>query len=334
MTERHTALYRLLSKSGRLLYVGISGNPDSRWGTHSNNQPWWEEVADRKIEWFGSREAASTAEVEAIKEERPLYNKQHSVIGTPSAMISEPLDDPWADSGPADRLPAQTRHHRQDADLAAESVPPQDLDAEQSVLGAMMESNEVIASVLDMLAGADFYEPTHVMIYGAILDLYAKGEPADRITVGAELTRRGTISKVGGAGHLHGLVLLVPKAANATFYAEIVYERAVQRRLIEAGGRLTNLGRAFGVCAAKALELAQAEIVTVAGISRARAMGLLKRDEVYGDPTDRPTGARDELWDDLGIDPDRISREEFDEYLDAYDRAASAGPVRPDEEPT
>ena len=75
MTERHTALYRLLSKSGRLLYVGISGNPDSRWGTHSNNQPWWEEVADRKIEWFGSREAASAAEVEAIKEEQTLASK-------------------------------------------------------------------------------------------------------------------------------------------------------------------------------------------------------------------------------------------------------------------
>lgn len=289
MTERHTALYRLLSKSGRLLYVGISGNPDSRWGTHSNNQPWWEEVADRKIEWFGSREAASAAEIEAIKEERPLYNKQHSVIGTSVAVpvqstgISEPLEDPWADSGPGDILPTGRRPDR---------VPPQDVDAEQCVLGAMMESNEVIASVLDMLAGADFYEPTHVMIYAAILDLYAKGEPADRITVAAELTRRGTINKVGGAGHLHGLVLLVPKAANATFYAEIVYERAVQRRLIEAGGRLTNLGRAFGVCAAKALELAQAEIVTVAGISRARTMGLLKRDEVYAEP-ERPAGSEE-----------------------------------------
>ena len=290
MTERHTALYRLLAESGRLLYVGISSNPDFRWSTHSNKQPWWSEVADRKIEWFGSREAASAAEVEAIKEERPVYNKQHSVIGTSVAVpvrstsISEPLDDPWVDSGPADRLPAQTRRHRQDADLAAESVPPQDLDAEQSVLGAMMESNEVIASVLDMLAGADFYEPTHAMIYAAILDLYAKGEPADRITVAAELTRRGTINKIGGAGHLHGLVLLVPKAANATSYAEIVYARAVQRRLIEAGGRLADLGRAFGVGTTKALELAQAEIVTVAGPSRSRAMGLLKRDEVYAEP--------------------------------------------------
>ena len=78
-TER-TALYRLLASNGRLLYVGISSNPDFRWGTHSNKQPWWSEVADRKVEWFPHREAAAAAEVEAIREERPLYNKQHSPL--------------------------------------------------------------------------------------------------------------------------------------------------------------------------------------------------------------------------------------------------------------
>lgn len=78
-TER-TALYRLLAANGRLLYVGISNNPDFRWGTHSNKQPWWHEVADRKVEWFPDREAAAAAEVEAIREERPLYNKQHSPL--------------------------------------------------------------------------------------------------------------------------------------------------------------------------------------------------------------------------------------------------------------
>lgn len=288
-TER-TALYRLLASNGRLLYVGISNNPDFRWGTHSNKQPWWEEVADRKIEWLGSREAAAAAEVKAIKEERPLYNKQHSVIGIPSAMISEPLDDPWADSGPGDRLPVPRQRHERGRSQG--DAPPQDLDAEQSVLGGMLLSNEVIADVLDVLASADFYEATHKTIYAAILDLYAKGEPADRITVAAELTKRGEINKVGGASYLHGLVLSVPTATNAKYYAEIVYGRAVQRRLIEAGGRLANLGRAFGVDTAKALELAQAEIVTVAGISRARTMGLLTHDEVYGD---RPgTGGQDD----------------------------------------
>lgn len=287
MTERHTALYRLLSESGRLLYVGISGNPDSRWGTHSNNQPWWEEVADRKIEWFGSREAAAAAEIEAIKKERPLYNKQHSVIEAPTAApprtggISEPLEDPWADSSPSDRLPVSTRR-RDDVDPAPESVPPQDLDAEQSVLGAMMELSEKATAVAGMLTDADFYDQRHQTIYRAILGLLADGYPADRVTVAAALTKCGEINRVGGASYLHGLVLLVPAAANATFYAEIVYERAVQRRLIEAGERLANLGRGLGVGAAKALELAQAEILAVAGPLRSETMELLTHDEVYG----------------------------------------------------
>jgi hypothetical protein len=287
LTERHTALYRLLSKSGRLLYVGISGNPDSRWGSHSNNQPWWEEVADRKIEWFGSREAAAAAEIEAIKEERPLYNKQHSVIGTPATMISEPLEDPWADSGPGDRLPALRRN---DEGSDFDRVPPQDVDAEQGALGGMMRSSDAVTAVMGVLAGADFYERNHETIYAAILDLYAKGDPADRITVAAELTKRGEITKVGGMSYLHTLVHSVPTAANAGYYAEIVYERAVMRRMIEAGDRLKELGRSYQVASpAEMLRLAHAELDVVAGPLRTRArgeaaldMGLLKHDEVYG----------------------------------------------------
>lgn len=268
MTERHTALYRLLSKSGRLLYVGISGNPDSRWGTHSNNQPWWEEVADRKIEWFGSREAAAAAEIEAIKEERPLYNKQHSVIGAPAAMISEPLEDPWADSGPGDRLPAPRRTGE---GPGFEHVPPQDVDAEQSTLGGMMRSSDAVAAVTGVLTGADFYERNHETIYSAILDLHAKGDPADRITVAAELTRRGEITKVGGAPYLLASVNSVPTAANAKYYAEIVYERAVMRRMIEAGDRLKELGHSYQVDGvAEMLRLAHAELEAIAGPLRTR----------------------------------------------------------------
>jgi hypothetical protein len=283
-TTERTALYRLLAANGRLLYVGISNNPDSRWGTHSNKQPWWDEVADRKIEWFGSREAASVAEIEAIKGERPLYNKQHSVTGTritvPSQSISVPMEDPWADSGPNDRLPVSTR--RDNVGQVPESVPPQDLDAEQSVLGAMMELSEKATAVARMLTDADFFDHRHQSIYRAILGLLGDGQPADRVTVAAALTKRGEINEVGGASYLHGLVLLVPAAANAEYYAEIVYERAVHRRLIDAAGRLTNLGRALGVSAAKVLELAEAEIAAVAGPLRSGALGLLKHDEVYG----------------------------------------------------
>jgi hypothetical protein len=275
LPTQRTALYRLLTASGRLLYVGISGNPDSRWGTHSNNQPWWEEVADRKIEWFDSREDASAAEIEAIKEERPLYNKQHSVIGTSVAVsakrtgtISEPLSDPWADSGPGDVLPTSRRHDRSGSDR----VPPQDIDAEQSVLGCMMLTNEVVSDVAAVLAGADFYEDRHETIYAAILDLWARAEPADRITVAALLTKRGHITKVGGSAYLRSLVGMVPTALNAKYYAEIIYERAVMRRMIQAGVRLTELGNSFQVeDAAEMLRLARVELDIVAGPLRAKA---------------------------------------------------------------
>ncbi len=173
--------------------------------------------------------------------------------------IPEPLDDPWADTGPSDRLPVSRQRRGEDRDRGErhdrgrdsqdweggssgfERVPPQDLDAEQSVLGGMLLSKDAIADVVEIIKGHDFYRPAHETVYQAILDLYAKGEPADPITVAAELVKRGEITKVGGAPYLHTLVQSVPTAANASYYAEIVHERAVLRRLVEAahaGGTL------------------------------------------------------------------------------------------------
>ncbi len=200
--------------------------------------------------------------------------------------ISEPLDDPWAESGPSDRLPASRRrsdgerpagsgrrddqHERgRDSDAwegggsAFERVPPQDLEAEQSVLGGMLLSKDAIADVVEVIKGHDFYRPAHETVYQAILDLYAKGEPADPITVAAELTRRGEITRIGGAAYLHSLVQTVPTAANAEYYAEIVRERAVLRRLVEAGTRITQMGYAADGDVDEIVNSAQAEIYAV-----------------------------------------------------------------------
>ncbi|WGW11840.1 replicative DNA helicase [Saxibacter everestensis] len=121
-------------------------------------------------------------------------------------------------------------------------TPPQDVAAEQSVLGGMMLSKDAVADVVEVLRGDDFYRPSHESIYEAITDLYAKGEPADAVTVSHELTKRGEIGRVGGAAYLHTLISSVPTAANAGYYAEIVRERAVLRRLVEAGTRIVQLG--------------------------------------------------------------------------------------------
>src|SRR4051794_41600370 len=91
-------------------------------------------------------------------------------------------------------------------------TPPQDLAAEQSVLGGMLLSKDAIADVIEVLRGNDFYRPAHQLIYDAILDLYGRGEPADAVTVAAELSRAGVIGRVGGHPYLHTLISGVPTA--------------------------------------------------------------------------------------------------------------------------
>jgi len=126
------------------------------------------------------------------------------------------------------------------ADL--DRTPPQDLVAEQCVLGAMLLSKDAIADVVEVLRPGDFYRPAHQTVYDTVLDLYGRGEPADPVTIAAELTRDGALAKVGGAPYLHTLIASVPTAANAAYYAEIVRERAILRRLVEAGTKVVQLG--------------------------------------------------------------------------------------------
>ncbi len=144
--------------------------------------------------------------------------------------------------------------------------PPQDLAAEQSVLGGMLLSKDAIADVLERLRPGDFYRPAHQNVYDAILDLYGRGEPADAVTVAAELDRRGMLRRIGGAPYLHTLISTVPTAANAGYYAGIVAEKALLRRLVEAGTRVVQYGYAGaeGADVAEVVDRAQAEIYDVA----------------------------------------------------------------------
>ncbi|HET8660085.1 MAG TPA: replicative DNA helicase [Micromonosporaceae bacterium] len=121
-------------------------------------------------------------------------------------------------------------------------TPPQDIAAEQCVLGGMLLSKDAIADVVEILRSSDFYRPAHATVFDAVLDLYGRGEPADPITVAAALADSGDLGRVGGAPYLHTLIASVPTAANAAYYARIVSERAVLRRLVEAGTRIVQLG--------------------------------------------------------------------------------------------
>jgi replicative DNA helicase len=123
-----------------------------------------------------------------------------------------------------------------------DKTPPQDIAAEQCVIGGMLLSKDAIADVVEILKSTDFYRPVHATVFDAILDLYGRGEPADAITVAAALADSGDLGRVGGAPYLHTLIASVPTAANAAYYARIVGERAVLRRLVEAGTRIVQLG--------------------------------------------------------------------------------------------
>ena len=143
--------------------------------------------------------------------------------------------------------------------------PPQDLVAEQSVLGGMLLSKDAIADVVEKLRPGDFYRPAHQNIYDVIVDLSTRGEPADAVTVAAELDRRGLLRRIGGAPYLHTLISTVPTAANAGYYAGIVAEKALLRRLVEAGTRVVQYGYAGaeGSDVAEVVDRAQAEIYDV-----------------------------------------------------------------------
>ncbi|MBA3365651.1 MAG: replicative DNA helicase [Actinobacteria bacterium] len=121
-------------------------------------------------------------------------------------------------------------------------VPPQNLDAEESVLGAMMLSPGAIGAVSETLDAGDFYRESHGKIFKAALALYAKGEPVDAITLVDELEERGELEDVGGRVRVHELAALVPATANAAHYARIVREMATLRGLIRAGMQIAQLG--------------------------------------------------------------------------------------------
>jgi replicative DNA helicase len=122
-------------------------------------------------------------------------------------------------------------------------LPPQDLAAEACVLGSMLMSPSAIGAVSDILTAGDFYRPDHAAVYRAISDLYARGEPADAVTVAAALNGQGLLARIGGAQYLHTLMAQVPNAASVGYYARLVQRCAEDRNLIDAGTRIIELGR-------------------------------------------------------------------------------------------
>ncbi|QDN94825.1 replicative DNA helicase (plasmid) [Streptomyces sp. RLB1-9] len=201
--------------------------------------------------------------------------------------------DMWQDSSPV-------------RGSAFERIPPQDLEAEQCVLGGMLLSRDAIEDVLPVVKAEKFAAPKHETIFRAILDVYGKGDPVDPITVADELTKRGELNKVGGAPYLHTLVQFVPTAANAEYYAEIVHEKAVLRQLAKAGRSVEAMayaqeGELAEICnraqnavyVATEVSKAEEDDVPIGDVMEGMLDELEARQNKKGELTGVPTGLMD-----------------------------------------
>lgn len=127
-----------------------------------------------------------------------------------------------------------------DIDPSLYKIPPQNLEAEQSVLGAILLENDALNSVMEILQKSDFYSESHRKIFSAMLDLYERNEPVDLITLSTQLKDKNLLEDIGGASRLASLVDSVPSAANIAYYAKIVKEKAILRGLIGTATEIAN----------------------------------------------------------------------------------------------
>jgi len=121
-------------------------------------------------------------------------------------------------------------------------IPPYNIEAEESLLGAMLISRDSVSAILQIVKSDDFYRSSNQMIFEAILDMYSKGDPADPITVADHLKKKGQLDKVGGKTFIHSLISNIPLAANAEYYARIVRNHSILRKLIYAATEIATMG--------------------------------------------------------------------------------------------
>jgi len=154
---------------------------------------------------------------------------------------------------------------RENTGLSIDRLPPQNLEAEQGVLGSILLDNEVVHDVVATLKVEDFYRDTHQIIYRAIRDLYDLGKPVDGLTLSDALLKRGELEVVGGDEALSELVESVPHAANAKYYADIVRQKSISRKLIESANEILRDGYSNNFTAETLLEKAEQKIFEIAG---------------------------------------------------------------------
>jgi replicative DNA helicase len=163
-------------------------------------------------------------------------------------LVPDHADEPNPDDDP-DHIAASPRH---------------DLLAEQAVLGGMMFDRDTIGDVCTALQPRDYYRPAHETIHAAIIRLFSRGEPTEAPAVTAELTRTGDLARAGGIPYVHACVDTARNVGTPAYYAAIVHEQAVLRRLVQAGQKIAAMGAAGEGDVAEIVDAAQSELFTVA----------------------------------------------------------------------
>ncbi len=170
-------------------------------------------------------------------------------------------------------------------DVPAGKVPPQNVDAEMSLLGAVLIDEETLADISEHVTAKDFYEKRHGEIYGAMMRLYEKHRPVDLLTLTEELKKKGELEGIGGSAYLTELTNYVPTAAHAEAYAELVSQKAVRRRLIKASADISELGFDEDYSTQELLEKAEAELFSVS--DQSLKQDLVSLESILTDSFDR-----------------------------------------------
>ena len=172
-----------------------------------------------------------------------------------------------------------------DKTVPAGKIPPQNVDAEMSLLGAVLIDEETLADVTEHVKPKDFYDKRHAVIFDAVLRLFEKNKPVDLLTLTDELKRKGELEEIGGSAYLTELTNYVPTAAHAASYAEIVAQKAVRRRLIRASGEISELGYDESTTTQELLQQAEAELFEVS--DQSLKQDLVSLESILTDSFDR-----------------------------------------------
>ena len=175
-------------------------------------------------------------------------------------------------------MPKKKKIEEKEKILLDGKLPPQDIEAEQSVLGALMIDKNAISKVADILAIDDLYKTNHQLIYEVILELFSKNQPIDILTVSSRLKEKGQLEEIGGISYLSELVNAVPSSSHITHYAKIINKKKVLRELLNSAYEIAELALNEEKDPQEILDEAESKIFSISKFSISPGLKPIKED--------------------------------------------------------